>query len=349
MYRFLICLLPCLLVLAPATAAPAMVKAEVQVAVKKATLRVTAVTSPNTPWHDSWLYFEQQLARQPQLLEPVFYLAGQLGSEESALSQLRRGRVQMGGFSLQGASAVVPELGLLMSPYLFDSFAEVDFAMDNYLLRAFDKLFAEKGLVLLSWAEVGWTSLYSSTPVLTPQDSHGLKLRSSNALASQLFVQSIGADMVPMTFPDIMPSLQTGLIQGGESSAIFYALTGLPREAPNLTLTRHAFDSGMYLANLAWFDSLAEEQRNHLRESLMRAPAFRKLVRNYEAQILNHPAEYGITLWQPDIDQLLQWRTATAANRKRLARIIGGDSQRIMQLLDRSRQDFASRTGAAAL
>jgi len=179
------------------------------------TVRVSAVTAPGTPWHDGWLHFEEALKGQPELLQPVFYLGGQLGSEEMALSQLRRGRIQMGGFSLQGASSVVPELGILMSPYLFDSLDEVDFTMDKYLLEAFDKLFAAKGLVLLSWAEVGWTSLYASTPLLSPADTAGLKLRSSNALASQLLVQSIGADMIPLTFADIMPSLQTGLIQGG--------------------------------------------------------------------------------------------------------------------------------------
>ena len=118
-------------------------------------MRITAVAAPGTPWHDSWDYFAEQLAKDPeQGFDPRFYLSGQLGSEESALSQLRRGRVQLGGFSLQGASNVVPELGILMSPYLFTSYAEVDHAMDNYLLPAFDELFAARGLVLLSWAEV---------------------------------------------------------------------------------------------------------------------------------------------------------------------------------------------------
>ena len=56
------------------------------------TMRVSAVTAPGTPWHEGWLHFEKQLQRRPQLIQPVFYLGGQLGSEESALSQLRRGR-----------------------------------------------------------------------------------------------------------------------------------------------------------------------------------------------------------------------------------------------------------------
>jgi len=313
------------------------------------TVRVSAVTAPGTPWHDGWLHFEEALKGQPELLQPVFYLGGQLGSEEMALSQLRRGRIQMGGFSLQGASSVVPELGILMSPYLFDSLDEVDFTMDKYLLEAFDKLFAAKGLVLLSWAEVGWTSLYASTPLLSPADTAGLKLRSSNALASQLLVQSIGADMIPLTFADIMPSLQTGLIQGGESGAIFYALTGLPREAPYLTLTRHAFDTGMYLANRDWYLGLSAAAQQHLASSLMPAASFRQLLRSYEARILAAPQNYGIELLQPTPQQLLQWRNATMDNRNQLAELIGGSSEQVLRLLQQAKQDFSARRPATGL
>ena len=308
-------------------------------------VRITAITAPATPWHDSWEYFEQHLNARPQLeLQARFYLQGQLGSEESALSQLRRGRVQLGGFSLQGASAVVPELGLLMSPFLFRSYAEVDFVMDNYLLQAFDQLFARKGLVLLSWAEVGWTSLYAQEPLLTPAAASGLKLRSSNALASQLLIQAIDADMVPMAFPDILPSLQTGLINGGESGAILYALTGLPKAAPHLTLTRHAFDSGMYLANRSWFEHLEPTQQAHLRNSLMPSTEFRTLVRRYEARILEQPRQHGIVLHQPDATQLREWRRATAENRSRLAATIGGEGGVIKQLLEQGLGAFAAKT-----
>jgi TRAP-type C4-dicarboxylate transport system substrate-binding protein len=306
-------------------------------------LRISAVTAPGTPWHDSWLHFKKQLETRPELLQAQFYLGGQLGSEESALSQLRRGRIQLGGFSLQGASSVVPELGMLMSPYLFDSLEEVDFVMDEYLLDSFNQLFADRGLVLLGWAEVGWTSVYATAPLLTPANADGLKLRSSNALASQLFVRAIGADMVPLTFADIMPSLQTGLIQGGESGAIFYALMGLPREAPYLTLTRHAFDSGMYLANRDWYQALTAPERQHLQASLMSTPQFRQLVRDYEQRILDQPAHYGIELLQPTAQQLNTWRETTEQNRARLATVIGGDSNRINLLLREAKAAYSQR------
>jgi len=305
--------------------------------------RAVAITVPGTPWHQSWQILIANLAQTQSSLDLQPYIAGQLGSEENALSQLRRNRVQMGGFSLQGASTVVPELAVLGSPYLFDSFEEIDFVMDNYLTEEFVKLFAAKGLIFLDWAEVGWTGIYGSQPILSPSDSAGLKLRSSNGPASQLLIRSIGANPVPLPFPDIMPSLQTGLISGGETGTIFYALAGLPKEAPHLTLTHHAFDTGVYVANKNWFDGLPKTEQDKLRRSLVSAKVFRQQVRKAEADILAQPEKTGITVHQPTAEQLAEWRQATRNNYQDLIKTLGGDAAQIYEKINAGKKAFAEQ------
>ncbi len=306
--------------------------------------KIVAITVPGTPWFDSWMVMEERLKTYTdEPIKPVFYISGQLGSEESALSQLRRGRVQLGGFSLQGASSIVPELGLLLAPYLFDSLEEVDFVMDTTISPVFSDMFASQGLILLGWAEVGWTNVYAKEPIISPVDAQHKKLRSSNARTSQLLVQAIGADMVPLPFPDIMPSLQTGLIDGGESGSIFYALAGIPKEAPHLTLTRHAFDTGMFLANKDWFDALTPYQQNALRNSLPTLQELRSAVRASEAELLADPGSRGVTLHQPTAEERELWKQATAKNHPLLIEGIGGDAERIYQLLQNGKKAFAKK------
>ena len=305
--------------------------------------KAVAVTVPGTPWFSAWMTLDQRLQRYPDRpIKPVFYISGQLGSEESTLSQLRRGRVQLGGFSLQGVSSIVPELALLLAPYLFDSLAEVDFVMDHYVSQVFSDMLAQQGLVLLSWAEVGWTNIYGRQPLLTPADAAGKKLRSSKAISSQLLVQAIGANMVPLPFPDILPSLQTGLIDGGESGSLFYALGGIPKEAPHLTLTRHAFDTGMYLANKAWFDQLSPRQREVLMDSLPTLAELRQSVRVSEAELMADPQSRGVITHELTPQQRREWRQVTAKNHQLLIAKIGGDAQKIYRLLQEGKTAFAS-------
>ena len=75
--------------------------------------------------------------------------------------------------------------------------------------------------------------------------SSGLRDRS---LSARLFAQSIGADMIPLGYGEIVPSLQTGLIDAGENSISLYARTGISAEAPYLTLTRHVFGMSVIVA-----------------------------------------------------------------------------------------------------
>ncbi len=307
-------------------------------------LRVVSVAIPGTPWHELWVNFSKRLEEQPgNRMRTALYITGQLGSEESTLSQMRRGRIQMGGFSLQGASAVVPELGVLLAPYLFRSEEEVDFSMDRHLREIFTRLFAEKGLTFLRWGEVGWTSIYSTQPILRPAAARGLRLRSSNALASQYLVQAIGANMVPLPFPDIIPSLQTGLIDGGASGIVFFAISGAARQAPHVTLTRHAYDTGVILANHDWFEGLPENARQDIEASLDQSATLRTAVRKAAQQILKNSAAYGITFHELSTSQRAAWRDASEKNRKKLLDGIGGQAVLVHDTVQQARADFKAR------
>ena len=206
----------------------------------------------------------------------------------------------------------------------------------------FTELFAEKGLVILSWSEVGWTSYYATTPIRTPADLAGKKLRSSKALSSQVMIKSIDGNTVPLPFPDIIPSLQTGLIDGGESSSIFYALVGTAKEAPYLTLTKHAFDTGMIIASKSWLDSLPQEARQSVYDSIPPMHELRSLVRAYEVDVLKQPEKYGIKeLYELSDAERAIWKDKTKNNHQVLIERIGGRSQELYDVIQSGKRAFA--------
>jgi len=306
--------------------------------------RVGAVSFPGTPWHESWMAIKNNLTANNAPVTLDMYLSGELGTEEYVYSQIRRGRTQIGGFSLQGSAAVVPEISMLLSPYLFDSYEEVDFVTDNYVTPFFEELFADKGLVILSWSEVGWTSYYATTPIRTPADLAGKKLRSSKALSSQVMIKSIDGNTVPLPFPDIIPSLQTGLIDGGESSSIFYALVGTAKEAPYLTLTKHAFDTGLIIASKDWIDALSPEARQSVFDAIPPIQDLRHMVRKYEVDVLKEPEKFGIQELHELTDlERAAWKEKTKDNHKVLIERIGGRSQELYDLIQIGKRAFARK------
>ena len=310
-------------------------------------VRIVSGSVPNTPWHRLWHEFrEQLLVTEGDSLQTVLYIQSELGNEESMLSQLRRGRVQMGGFSLQGGSAAVPELGMILSPYLFNSHAEIDYVMDEHLFELFRRLFAAKGLILLTWGEVGWTNIYGRRPILSIADARGLKLRSSNSLPSQILIAALGANRIPLPFSELIPSLQTGLLDGGISGVVIFALSGAARQAPHVTVSRMSFDAGVLLANADWLLSRSPEQQRHIRAAMKSAAALRADVRAVEADILNRPAEYGIRLHHQSAAQRAQWRQAILAEQpqRKLIRSIGGQAQQVYDTILAAKRMFAGNS-----
>ncbi|MBT8446248.1 MAG: TRAP transporter substrate-binding protein [Gammaproteobacteria bacterium] len=293
-------------------------------------VRVVSLSVPGTPWHDLWLRFGKRLAAlQRDDIEAELFITGEIGSEETSLANLRRGRVQIGGFSLQGIATVVPELSLLLAPYLFESRDEVDFVLDNFMTAEFDALLAERGMQLLQWAEVGWTHIYSREPLTGPASAAGLPMRASNALGSRVFAEAIGADLIPVTFSEVIPALQTGLIRSGQSGIGMFAIAGIAREARHLTLTRHAFDSGLIVANRDWFMALSDEHRRILIGAMDTTEQARQAIRTSLEEMSAGFVVAGVTVSTPSAEQQRAWQATTEGSHQRMVERIGGSAPRV--------------------
>jgi TRAP-type C4-dicarboxylate transport system substrate-binding protein len=302
--------------------------------------RAVSFTPPRSPWDEQWDVFKANVARNPTIAMR-YYNRGETGGEEQQLFDLRRGRAMVGGPSLQGLASVVPELTIAMTPYLFDSEAEVDFVYDLYLFDVFRPLFAAKGLHLLQWVEVGWTNLFSNAPIIHPKDAEGLKLRGSPNRAAQEFLRAIGADSVPLASVDIVPSLQTGLIQGGLGATVFHYFS-TRSYATDFTLTRHSYDTGAIVANLAWYEGATADQRATLDHAWMPSAEARASVRRLTATALDQMAQEGIRIHDLDAELRAEWAAATAGVAERLITLVGGQSLAVFEAILKGKAAFAA-------
>ena len=130
----------------------------------------------------------------------------------------------------------MPEVGVLTIPFLHDSLDEVDFIVDTVIIPRVNQLAADKGLVALRWLELGPQNIFARKPILTPADAKSVRIRTTQDLATKLFLEAAQADVIYLPSPDVIPSLQTGLLDGG--------VTLVP-QLQVLTLQREHFDSSI--------------------------------------------------------------------------------------------------------
>ena len=79
------------------------------------------------------------------------FYGSQLGSENDAIAQISRGRLDMGSFTANSVALQVPEIALLQLPFFFDSQAQRDCVLDNHVQKHTVEALARKNLVFINW------------------------------------------------------------------------------------------------------------------------------------------------------------------------------------------------------
>lgn len=302
---------------------------------------IAGTSFPGTIGEEHWLSFHRELQAATAGQMPLRLLIhGQLGSEDQLVSGLRRGRVQFANLSAMSASTVVPELALLYAPFLFDNVAESDYVYDRYLTPIYREMLARKGLYLVSWYEIGSIQIYGKQPLLVPEQARGRRFRVGAGPAARMFAKSIGADVIPLGFADVVGSLQTGLIEAGEQSVSLYARTGIAGEAPHLTMTDHSFGVSVIVASKSWWDSLSATEQTAVKAAWPTAASTRADVRRESNADLQAGSDLGIVVHRIAAEQRELWRQASAPVTEKLIATIGGRSAEIYAVIQRAREEY---------
>jgi TRAP-type C4-dicarboxylate transport system substrate-binding protein len=140
------------------------------------------------------------------------YPGGVMGDDRAMYRKMRIGQLQGGGFTMTGIGEIVEDFRVMGIPFLFDSYAEVDYVAEK-LWPHFQKAFLDNQLVLLAMSEVGFIYTMSKEPI-----TNLAEFRKSKSWVpegdpiSNIFLETVGVTPTALSIPDVLTSLQTGLI-----------------------------------------------------------------------------------------------------------------------------------------
>jgi len=140
------------------------------------------------------------------------YPGGVMGDDRAMFRKIKIGQLQGGGFTMTGIGEVVQDFRVMGIPFLFNSYEEVDYVTEK-LWPFFQQAFADNNLVLMGMSEVGFIYTMSTEPIVTLDD-----LKKSKSWVpegdpiSNIFLETAGVTPIALSIPDVLSSLQTGLI-----------------------------------------------------------------------------------------------------------------------------------------
>ena len=141
-----------------------------------------------------------------------WYPGGVMGDDKAVLRKMRVGQLQGAPLPMGELLSFYPDSQAYGIPFLFNSYDEVDYVrsqLDDTLIAGF----AEGGMEVLGIAEGGFGYFLTAEPVRVPADLQRQKVWvPQNDVVSARLAQSIGVTPIPLTLPDVLPGLQTGLV-----------------------------------------------------------------------------------------------------------------------------------------
>ena len=237
-------------------------------------------------------------------MEMKLYPSNQLGSKNDMIDQMLAGGnvITLGDGGFFGERGA-PDMGILMAPYLFDSFDDAwTLAESDWYKEQAELLSSNGGLKILTsnWI-YGLRHYLTKTPVYTVDDMKGLKIRVADSTVWINGTAVLGATPAPMAFSDAYTALQQGVVDGIENPAPQLYDSSFYECAKYLTLTGHVKNTTCFFTSSAWFDTLTEEQQNWLIESGKKAGVDnQEAYYQLEAEAIEKMTAAGVTVIELD-------------------------------------------------
>ncbi|WP_417677924.1 TRAP transporter substrate-binding protein [Pseudodonghicola sp.] len=185
-----------------------------------------------------------------------------LGGEREVIEGLQIGTVEATIVSSGTLSNFVPEAGVFDIPFMFRDLGHARRVLDGPIGDGILAKFDDVGLHAMAWGEQGFRHITNNrNPIHTPADMAGMKLRTmENPIHIEAFTV-LGAAPTPMAWPEVVSSLQQGVIDGQENPLSVIVSVKLDEVQKYLTLSGHVYSPAMLLVSKPFWDGLSDEDK----------------------------------------------------------------------------------------
>ena len=239
------------------------------------------------------------------------YPGGVAGDEDAMIRKMRIGQIQAAAITGMGLAYLDKSFYALHIPMMYASDEEFDYVRSRFA-PVLEKKLAEKGFIVLNWGDAGWVHFFTTSPMVTPAEAKKLKLFLSTPGGDPTLLElykEVGFRPVPLSVNDLLPGLQTGMVNGYNATplvSLAFQWFGL---APHMADLRWAPLTGATVIEKKTWEKIPAD----LREKLLEASRAAGGKLHIEVRRLNQEAvavmvKNGLKIHKVPPDVQAQWR-----------------------------------------
>lgn len=236
-------------------------------------IKFSHVVAPSTPKGKAAERFKALAAKYTNgAVRVEVYANSSLYKDKEEMQALQLGVVQLLAPSLaKFAPLGVREFEVFDLPYIFDGYADLHKITHGPVGRMLLAKLEPRGIKGLAFWDNGFKSFSANTPIHTPDDLKGKKMRiqSSRVLEEQMLALQALPQM--MDFSEVYHALKTGIVDGTENPHSNLYTQKMHEVQKHMTLTNHGYLGYAVITNRKFWDGLPTDVRNQLDRAMKEA------------------------------------------------------------------------------
>lgn len=266
-------------------------------------LKLAHGLDPSHPVHQAMVYMAQRCSEiSDGELTIEIYPSGQLGSEQQCVELLQIGSLAITKVSAAVMESFTEEFKVLGLPYVFrsreHSFKVLDGEIGQELLLSTEPYWIRG----LCFYDAGSRSFYTiNTPIHSPDDLKGLKIRVMKSITAMEMVKAQGGSPTPISWGELYTALQSGVVDGAENNPPSFYTSHHYEVCNYYSLNEHTMVPDVLIISQKVWEKLTPEEQGWLQQAADESvPVERKLWAESEKESLEAVKEAGVTIIYPD-------------------------------------------------
>lgn len=247
-------------------------------------IKFSHVVAPDTPKGKGALKFKELAeAYTNGAVKVEVYPNSQLYKDKEELEALQLGAVQMLAPSLAKFGPLgVQQFELFDLPYLMGSYEDLRKITDGDVGKELLAKLQDKGIIGLAYWDNGFKIMSANSPLHTPDDFLGLKMRIQSSKILEAEMQALGAVPQVMAFSEVYQALQTGVVDGTENPPSNMYTQKMNEVQKHATLSNHGYLGYAVIVNKTFWESLDPAVRAELEKAMAEATVYANSIAKEE-------------------------------------------------------------------
>ncbi len=237
------------------------------------------------------------------------YPGGVVGDEDAMIRKMRVGQLQAAAITGIGLATLDRSFYALHVPMMYASDEEFDYVRDR-LAPMLERRLAEKGYIVLNWGDAGWVHFFAKSPFTRPAEVKAMKLYvgAEDATLVQLYKET-GFRPVNLSVVDILPGLQTGLINAFDTTPLAALAFQWFALAPNMSDLRFAPLTGATVIDKRAWEKIPADLRPRILDAARAGgKRLRGEIRKLNDEAVKVMVKNGLNITRATPEVQAEWR-----------------------------------------